>query len=86
MTLRTLVHEQEVEAAFTIARLIRDHPDATERREEAARQVRMTLYRTVIGELTRAERDRILPILLPCCPQIIPDFPRCATMDHDSDP
>ena len=50
-----------------IARFIRDYPDAQERSEEAARQVRAAMYNEAVGEISCDKKRRLLGILLPSC-------------------
>jgi len=55
---------------FYNARLTRDWPMEEEKRAEAERQVRMAMYRSALGQISHEERDCILAILRPCCPEI----------------
>ena len=50
------------------ARLTAAAADGTERAEEAQRQVYQTMYRHAVGQMTAEERDHLLAILRPCCP------------------
>jgi len=52
------------------ARLTRNWPECDERVEEAKRQVRMAMYRNGLGQISVEERDLIVSILRPCCPDI----------------
>ncbi len=76
------------------ARLTAGTADGPERTGEARRQVRMVLYASALGQITREEREEILAILRPCCPEVFSfaparDDPYAApafldNADHDS--
>jgi hypothetical protein len=66
--LSALVRRNDVETTLRNAHLTRDWPNAEEQRPEAERQVRMAMYRSALGQISREERDRILDILRPCFP------------------
>ncbi len=68
--LSAIVRRNEVETMLQNARLTRDWPDGDEQRGEAERQVRMAMYRSALGQISDEERERILTILRPCCPEI----------------
>jgi hypothetical protein len=44
--------------------------DTAERAEEAQRQIHLAMCASVLGRITEGERQRILAILRPCCPDI----------------
>lgn len=66
----TILRHNDVETALRNARLTRDWPDGEEKRAEAERQLRMAMYRSALGQISDQERDRILAILRPCCPEL----------------
>jgi len=41
-----------------------------ERKHEAIRQVHLAMYRFALGQITEDERQRLLSILRPCCPEV----------------
>jgi hypothetical protein len=69
-TISAIVRRNEVEAMLGNARLTRDWPMGEEKRAEAERQVRMAMYRSALGQISHEERDCILAILRPCCPDL----------------
>ena len=66
----TIVRRNEVEAMLHNARLTRDWPNGEQKRAEAARQVRMVMYRFALEQIKDEERRQILEILSPCCPDM----------------
>ena len=69
-TISAIVRRNEVEAMRGNARLTRDWPMGEEKRAEAERQVRMVMYRSALGRISHEERDCILAILRPSCPEL----------------
>jgi len=69
-TLSSIVRHTEVDAMLQCARLTRDWPDAAEKCPEAERQIRMAMYRRALGEISDEERNSILSLLAPCCPDL----------------
>jgi hypothetical protein len=65
-----MVRQHDVETMLHNARLTRDWPIDEERRAEAERQVRMTMYDRALGEISEDVAREILDILRPCCPDI----------------
>jgi hypothetical protein len=59
-----------METVLGNARLTACSADSPERTEEARRQVQMVLYESALGRITREEREHILAILRPCCPEM----------------
>ncbi len=68
--LPTIIRQRTVATAIENARLTRDYPGCLEKVEEARRQVRFAMYDCALGHLTLEERDEILAVLKPCCPEI----------------
>jgi hypothetical protein len=73
------------------ASLTRDAPDDRERTAEAARQIHQAMYRFALGQISEAERTRVLQILRPCCPEIFVtpasrDVPSPALSDPYAEP
>lgn len=54
---------RRVETLQSDAELIRDHPDAAERIQEAQRLIREAMCEQALGRMTLAERDRIMDVL-----------------------
>ena len=69
-SLAAIIRRSEGETMLGNARLTRDWPMGDEQRAEAERQVRMAMYRAALGQISSEERDRILDILRPCCPDL----------------
>ena len=59
-----------METVLGNARLTACSADSRERTEQARRQVRMVLYESALGQITREEREEILAVLRPCCPDM----------------
>ena len=68
--LRDTLRRNTVETVLGNARLIARAADGLERMEEARRQVRMVMYESALGRITREERGQILAVLRPCCPDM----------------
>ena len=51
------------------ARITAGCDDAEARRKEAIRQVHVAMYRAGLSQITAEEREQILMILRPCCPE-----------------
>jgi hypothetical protein len=68
--LPAILRQREVNAMLDDAKLTRDWPDCQEKLDAASRQVRMALYKRVLHEISDEERDTILDILRPHCPEI----------------
>jgi hypothetical protein len=75
-TLSAIVRRIEAEAMLQSARLTRDWPNGEEKRAEAERQVRMAMYRSALGQIFDEEREHILAILRPCCPDLFTSLRR----------
>lgn len=68
--LSAIVRGNEVQTLLRNARLTRDWPDSQQKRQEADRQVRMAMSKAALDQISDEERDRILEILRPCCPEL----------------
>ena len=68
--LSAIVRSNEVETLLRNARLTRDWPDSDQKFQEANRLVRIAMYKAALGQVSGEERDRILEILRPCCPEL----------------
>jgi hypothetical protein len=68
--LHDTLRRNEVEMLVHNARLTRDWPDCQEKLDEASRQAHMALYKHALQEISDEERDCILEILRPCCPDL----------------
>ncbi len=69
-SLRTILRQREVSAMLDAATLTGGWPNSEERCEEAQRQVRRAMYKAALEQITDQERDHILEILRPHCPEI----------------
>jgi hypothetical protein len=69
--LRDTLRRNTVETMLGNAQLTVRTADSPERTEEARRQVRMVLYESALGQITREEREQILAILRPYCPDML---------------
>jgi hypothetical protein len=68
--LREIVRRHRAEAMIETARLISTFQESDDRRREARFQVYQAMYESALGRLTDAERQLILEILRPCCPDV----------------
>ena len=59
-----------METMLRNARITAQWDDGPERRDEAIRQVHLAMYRSALGQITADEREQILAVLRPCCPEI----------------
>ena len=57
------------------AGVTRHWPDGEEKRQEAERQVHHTMYEAALGCITEQEREQILEILRPSCPELFTPLP-----------
>ena len=68
--LSALLRRPEVKVMLDNAMLTRNALGDPKQSIEARRQIRMTMYKHALGQITDEERQRILNILRPCCPEI----------------
>ena len=68
--LSAVLRHAEVKAIFNNANLIRNSADSPDQAAEAERQIRMAMYKFALGQMTQEEKQQILGILQPCCPEI----------------
>ena len=87
-TLADILRHHLVEARIENARFTHDHSNPTERAAEARRQVYEVMYESALGRMTAEERQTILDILRPCCPdlfesgqQLLPPPPAFSGLD-----
>jgi hypothetical protein len=69
-SLHETLHGNDIETLLHNARLTRDWPNSDERYDQAQRQVLRAMYQTALGQISHQERNRILEILRPCCPEL----------------
>lgn len=69
-SLHDILRQREVRAMLDDAKLIRDWPDGREKVDEASRQAHMALFKRALQGISDEERDCILEILRPCCPDL----------------
>lgn len=55
---------------FDNATLTRNASDSLDQAKEAERQIRMAMYKSALGQITEQEKQHILDILHPCCPEV----------------
>jgi len=68
--LPAILRHAEVKAMFDNATLIRNTPDSLDQAKEAERQIRMALYKFALGQITEQEKQQIIDLLHPCCPEV----------------
>jgi hypothetical protein len=51
-------------------RLTAHWSNTAEREQEASRQIHLAMYRFTLGQITEKERQQLLAILRPCCPDL----------------
>jgi cell pole-organizing protein PopZ len=69
-SLAELVRQRRAATTNEVARLIAAFPDPDQRHREARREIHMAMIDHALGRLTDAERDRILVVLRPSCPDV----------------
>ena len=74
-SLAEIVRRHRADAMMASAKLICSFPDCEERHAAARREVYMVLYEFALERLTREERERILDLLHPCCPDAFDSSP-----------
>ena len=79
--LSATLRRNEVETLLRNARLTRDWPDSEVKCEQAKRQVLQAMYQAGLGQISDEERNRILEILRPCCPELF--APISPPPEHD---
>ena len=57
------------------ARITAHWDDGPVKAEEAIRQVHLAMYRSALGLITEDEREQILTVLRPCCPEVFVSLP-----------
>jgi hypothetical protein len=62
-SLAETLRRRRVAAMYSDARLVRAYPDNAERTQEAERLIRRAMYEQALGQITLAERDRIVHVL-----------------------
>ncbi len=68
--LKELVRHRRAATTIELAGLIAVFPDVDQRYQEARREIYMLMVDYALGRLTDAERDRVLDILRPACPEL----------------
>jgi hypothetical protein len=68
--LSATLRQREVEAMLDNAKLTHDAPEGPEKAEEAKRLVRTAMYKFALSQITEEEKQRLLTILRPCCPDV----------------
>ena len=75
LSLHEILRHNDVETILHNARITAECADAEERRKEAIRQVHVAMYRAGLSQITAEEREQILTILRPCCPEVFVPCP-----------
>jgi len=70
LTLHEVLRHNDVETMLRNARITAQCHDGSERRLEAVRQVHLAMYRAGLCQITVEEREQILEILRPYCPEV----------------
>ncbi|MGA2796871.1 MAG: hypothetical protein ABSE63_04780 [Thermoguttaceae bacterium] len=65
-----VLRHAEVKAIFNNANLIRNSSESLYQAAEAERQILMAMYKFALGQITQEEKQQILDVLRPCCPEI----------------
>ena len=68
--LPAILRQRDVRTMLDNASLIRESRDGQQRAEQAKRLIFVAMYRSALGQISEAERQRILDVLRPCCPEI----------------
>ena len=68
--LSAVLHRNNFETMLYNARITHDWPDCQQKLDEASRQAHAALYRHALQEISDEERDMILDVLRPHCPEI----------------
>jgi len=79
-----ILRHNEAQAFICNAEIVRAAPDSPEKTDAATRQIHWAMYRAALGQITREERNRILSILGPCCPELfayVPPLPSPVSQD-----
>ena len=69
-SLADILREREVATMIENATITRRWSDVQEKVQEARRQTYVAMYECALGRITMHERDQILAILKPCCPEL----------------
>ena len=70
LSLHEVLRQNDVETMLRNARITARCDDGAEKRQEAVRQVHLAMYRAGLSQITAEEREQILMILRPCCPEV----------------
>ncbi len=69
-SLDDIIQQNEVATMLRNARLTLQAPESAQRMEEAGRQVRQAMYKATLAQISQQERDQVLEMLRPCCPEV----------------
>ena len=75
LSLHEVLRQNDVETMLRNARITAQCHDGVEKRQEAVRQVHLAMYRAGLSQITAEEREQILTIVRPCCPEVFIEYP-----------
>ena len=65
-----LLRRNEAQTFIRNAQIVRGYPACEQKVQAAREQIHRAMYRSALGYITLDERDCILSILAPCCPDV----------------
>jgi hypothetical protein len=81
--LPAILRQRDVRTMLDSASLIRESRDGQQRAEQAKQLVFAAMYRFALGQISEAERQRILDVLRPCCPEVFFSPPKSRHREAD---